>query len=90
MSTSKSIKSTKILDPESDNGNIEYKIKLDNFSSKKFCSLVSQLIFRLSEGVGECIYKIGIMDCGLPIGTPQKALDTSISTLKLMCEKQNQ
>jgi len=48
------------LPPEPEQGNIEYKLKLINPSSQRFEHLVTQMKWRLREGQGEAIYRIGI------------------------------
>ena len=46
--------------------------------------LVSQLKWRLSEGLGECFYELGIRDSGILSGLPKEDLEASIGTLRLM------
>ena len=40
------------LEPESDEGNVEYKLRLKDPSTMRFQQLVTQMKFRLSEGTG--------------------------------------
>ena len=47
------------LEPESDEGNVEYKLRLKDPSTMRFQQLVTQMKFRLSEGNGECFYCVG-------------------------------
>lgn len=47
------------LEPESDEGNVEYKLRLKDPSTMRFQQLVTQMKFRLSEGNGECFYYLG-------------------------------
>lgn len=47
------------LPPEPEQGNVEYKLKLINPSSQRFEHLVTQMKWRLREGQGEAIYRIG-------------------------------
>lgn len=56
------------LNKESDEGNIEYKLKLINLDNNTINKRVTQMKYRLYEGNGECIYYIGIQDDGTPIG----------------------
>lgn len=48
------------LEPESDEGNVEYKLRLKDPSTMRFQQLVTQMKFRLSEGNGECFYYLGM------------------------------
>lgn len=48
------------LPPESEQGNVEYKLKLVDPSSQRFEHLVTQMKWRLREGHGEAIYQIGM------------------------------
>ena len=50
----------KSLPPEVEKGNVEYKLKLIDCSSSRFERLVTQMKWRLQEGLGEAIYQIGI------------------------------
>jgi GTPase len=49
---------------ENDNGNTEYKLKFDNPTLDRVDHLTGQMIFRLNEGFGHAVYKIGVMDSG--------------------------
>lgn len=53
-----------MLERESDEGNVEYKLKLLRPSAQRFEQLVTQLKFRLEEGGGEALYEIGVADDG--------------------------
>lgn len=52
------------LPPEIERGNIEYKLKLIDPSPVRFEHLVTQMKWRLQEGLGEAIYEIGVSDDG--------------------------
>lgn len=52
------------LPPEVERGNIEYKLKLIDPSPVRFEHLVTQMKWRLQEGLGEAIYEIGVSDDG--------------------------
>ena len=52
------------IKPENDNGNTEYKLKFDHPTLNRVDHLTGQMIFRLNEGFGTAIYKIGVMDNG--------------------------
>lgn len=55
---------SKNLPPEIERGNIEYKLKLIDPSPVRFEHLVTQMKWRLQEGLGEAIYEIGVSDDG--------------------------
>lgn len=130
-----------LLPPESETGNVEYKLKLVNIPPSRFQHLVrpgraarprrshfapghlassqaqreraglpagrgprlaaslttglhdtlreqvSQLLFRLSEGAGEAVYKIGVTDGGFPQGLSDAELQASIWTVRQMAEQ---
>lgn len=73
-----------VLDPENDCGNIEYKLKLVSPTADRLTHLISQMNFRLSEGLGEAIYEIGVQDDGVPEGLSDEDLAASIATLRRM------
>jgi hypothetical protein len=52
------------LERESDEGNVEYKLKLLKPSPQRLVQLVTQLKYRLEEGGGEARYFIGVSDDG--------------------------
>jgi GTPase len=87
MTTEK--KKTKKLAEESDDGNIEYKLKLIEPTATRFKHLVSQMKFRLLEGQGEAIYEIGIEDNGYPKGISEDELQGTIATIKKMATELN-
>ena len=72
----------KSLPPEVEKGNIEYKLKLIDPSPTRFERLVTQMKWRLQEGLGEAIYEIGVGDNGSCIGLNEEDLAESLATLK--------
>jgi GTPase len=72
----------KALPPEIEKGNIEYKLKLIDPSPNRFERLVTQMKWRLQEGLGEAIYEIGVGDNGACIGLDEEDLKKSLETLK--------
>ncbi|KAJ1629602.1 hypothetical protein T492DRAFT_1145053 [Pavlovales sp. CCMP2436] len=74
------------LERESDEGNVEYKLKLTEVSRARFTQLVTQMKYRLEEGGGEALYEIGVADDGRAIGLSPDELATSLATLRRMCE----
>lgn len=77
------------LDPENDEGYVEYKWSLHNPSPQRFAQLVTQLKFRLLEGQGEAFYEIGVTDSGVLKGLPGDKLAASLLTLKKMAQELN-
>ena len=47
---------------------------------------ITQMKFRLSEGVGECFYYVGIEDCGYPCGLDANDLRLSLNNLNYMAQ----
>ena len=56
------------LPPENECGCAEYKFKIDtnylNKNKKRFEQLKTQLLYRINEGCGYCIYFLGVKDNG--------------------------
>ena len=53
-----------VLPPEPDDGNVEYKLKLDAPTMERVEHLMTQMAFRLNEGDGKAFYQIGVHDSG--------------------------
>jgi GTPase len=79
----------KYVEPERDDGNNEYKLKLLNKTEKEIEHLTSQMRYRMEEGKGECIYTVGITDNGGVIGITQDEYEDSKCALETICEKNN-
>jgi GTPase len=77
-------KNQKALPPEPQLGNVEYKLKIVNPTKQRFEHLVTQLKWRLHEGNGAAIYKIGVEDCGLLEGLTRWDMTASLQTLQRM------
>ena len=75
------------LEPEYDDGRIEYKLNLDNMSSFKFQKYISQMRYRLQEGNGTAIYVIGVLDSGIIYGLNRLQILTAIRVFKKMSKK---
>jgi GTPase len=69
------------LEPESDDGNIEYKIHIINLDDRRFNRLATQMKWRISEGKGYCYYHIGIADEGTPCGISYICMKKSVENL---------
>ncbi|KAF8646754.1 hypothetical protein AX16_007068 [Volvariella volvacea WC 439] len=72
------------LVPESDDGNVEYKLQLLNPSPSRFARLVTQMKWRLLEGGGQAYYELGVADSGYLVGLPRADLERSLETLEMM------
>lgn len=77
------------MEPEQDDGNIEYKLKLTNKTSERIEKLATQMRYRCNEGNGECIYNIGVEDDGNMIGITALEYQESIGVLNTLAEKNN-
>ncbi|HUT81615.1 MAG TPA: GTP-binding protein [Candidatus Bathyarchaeia archaeon] len=86
---SKNKEQDKELLNESDEGNIEYKLKLIDPTATRFEHLVTQMKFRLQEGQGEAIYELGIEDNGYPRGVTEEELEMTIKTIEKMAHTLN-
>jgi len=75
------------LCPEDDEGAVEYKWCLSNPSADRFAQLVTQLNFRLMEGHGECLYELGVEDCGRKRGLNEEKMSASLRTLQKMASQ---
>jgi GTP-binding protein 1 len=72
------------LPQEVEEGNVEYKLKLVSPTPERFAQLVSQMKWRLTEGMGEAVYEIGVSDDGMPTGISDDDLAKSLENLSLM------
>lgn len=77
------------LEPEKDDGNIEYKYKLENSTDDRIEQLSCQLRYRMQEGNNECLYRIGVHDNGQVEGLTDDEYKESIRILDIMCKKNN-
>lgn len=77
------------MEPECEDGNIEYKLKLINKSQKRIEELASQMRYRCEEGCGECIYNIGVEDDGTLTGIKPQEYEETICHLTKAADKNN-
>lgn len=75
------------MEQECDHGNVEYKWKLIGKTPERIKHLVTQMNYRLTEGQGECVYRLGVLDNGHPKGLADAELAESIMTIKRMGEE---
>ena len=76
-----------VLKYQDEEGNVEYKLKLINPTEKRLEHLVTQMKWRLEEGKGEAIYKIGVEDNGTCAGLSDNELESTMNTLRKMAER---
>ena len=75
------------LEREKEEGNLEYKLKLDARSEERIERLVTQLNYRLNEGGGEAFYELGITDDGIPLGLTEEEAAESLKVIGRITEK---
>jgi GTPase len=78
-----------MLNPEDDNGNIEYKRYLINLDENRLEELATQMKWRLTEGNNEAIYYIGIDNDGSIYGLNEDEKNESIKNIIKLVEKNN-
>lgn len=54
----------RVVEPEKESGNVEYKRQLLNCTAARLEKLKTQMSYRLDEGNGSCVYRIGVEDDG--------------------------
>eukprot|EP00128_Syssomonas_multiformis_P011424 Colp12_sorted_trinity150504_noHs@4353 len=75
------------LNPEVEEGNTEYKLKLVNPTSLRLEHLITQMKWRLEEGNGEAFYEIGVEDNGTLAGLSETDMEASLQTLSKMASR---
>lgn len=74
------------MEPEKEDGNIEYKVSLANKTKEQIENIASQQRYRVDEGSGEAIYVLGVSDEGKLVGLSPKDFDKSFENLSLAAE----
>lgn len=77
------------MEPEKEDGNVEYKRILVGKSENRIHSLATQMRYRCDEGSGEAIYVIGVEDCGSLVGVDDDEFTESFNNLSLAADKNN-
>jgi GTPase len=77
------------MNPENDQGSVEYKLKLINKDDSRIDELVSQMRYRCNEGDGECVYNIGVSNNGTLEGITEEEYEQTIKTLNVIASKNN-
>jgi GTPase len=75
------------IEPEKEDGNKEYKLKLIDYQAVD--NIASQMRYRIGEGCGEAIYTIGVTDCGGVLGITDEEFKTTEQILDLVAQKNN-
>jgi len=83
-----------VFNPESDDGYIEYKLRLDHIDPKRLTQMVSQMRYRVQEGYLEtgrhnAYYFIGVDDSGLTGYITKEVLDKSLIILDEIAKRNN-
>jgi len=77
------------MDPEIEDGNIEYKRYLNNIDKNRLEEYTTQMTWRVGEGKGEAIYYLGIEDDGTFYNWTDNEKKQTLNTLKLLVSKAN-
>jgi len=72
---------------ESEEGHVEYKLKLLSLSEERLEHLATQMNYRLNEKGGEAVYVIGVSDKGEPVGLSDEELEISLKNLQRIAER---
>ena len=75
------------MEPENDEGNIEYKLKLINIDDDIINRRSTQMKYRVYEGNGEALYFIGVTDKGKLLGLSEDEYIESVNNLKIIADK---
>jgi elongation factor 1-alpha len=72
------------MDPENEDGNVEYKLKLDKSSDERIKELITQMRYRCEQGEGECFYNLGVEDNGTLFGLTDDEYQETIKILNIV------
>ena len=81
FSPSSSSSSSSPLPAECEVGNEEYKWKLVGLTDQQKAHRSTQMQYRLNEGNGYAVYRIGYLDSGQPLGITKEEMNESIDVL---------
>lgn len=76
------MESAEDFEKENDEGYVEYKWKLIDKDPHRVQKLATQMQYRLTEGNGEAIYRLGVQDNGFSVGLGDEDLGRSLHTLR--------
>lgn len=74
------------MEPEREEGHIEYKLRLDASTPERVQKLATQLNYRLNEGGGEAFYELGVTDDGEPVGLTEEEAEKSLRVMDQVCK----
>ena len=77
------------LDPEIEEGNIEYKRSLNDFKNDRLEEHTSQMLWRIGEGKGEAIYYLGVENDGTFYNWNQTEKNKTLQNFKKIVSKAN-
>jgi GTPase len=77
------------MNPECDEGNIEYKRSLKDLDKNRLEEYITQMIWRVGEGKGEAIYYLGVENDGTFYNWSELEKKQSLKTLKIITVKAN-
>jgi GTPase len=72
------------LEPEVEEGNIEYKRYLSDLNEQRLEEYISQMIWRVREGNGEAIYYLGVEDNGTFYNWTENEKKQTLNTFKII------
>jgi len=75
------------MQPEKEDGNIEYKLKLLDLTPERTERLATQMRYRCDEGGSECIYNLGVEDDGTITGITEQEYESTIKCVKSAAQK---
>jgi GTPase len=70
------------MEPENEDGNNEYKLKLLNVTAEKIEKITTQMRYRCEQGNGECIYTLGVEDDGTMSGITNEEYEETLNNIK--------
>ena len=77
------------MEPEKEEGNIEYKTNLIDKSTDRLENIASQQRYRVDEGSGEAIYVLGVSDDGKLVGLDRDEFIETFNNLSIASKKNN-
>jgi len=75
------------LGRESEDGSVEYKLKLVGLDGERLENLATQMKYRIMEGGGEAIYELGVTNDGQLIGLTEEELRETLHNIDIVASK---
>jgi elongation factor 1-alpha len=79
----------RVVGPEHNDGNVEYKLYLGSPNMDRIDRLATQMRYRLAQGGGEAFYELGVSDDGELIGIEEGSLQNVLSTFDRVAKLAN-